>query len=158
MARPTDWVDTLVNLEVPAGSQSQTSLVTGLAPSDMRGMTVIRTIIMIQMFSNTVAGAWGVTLGDLGIGIASQEAFVAGVVPDPNVAGDKPPRGWMWRASKCVAQNGAGAPILVELLADIRGARKVENGEVYLVVNNTTLVGTAFQLNVRGLIRQLYKL
>ena len=158
MPRPTDWVDTVINLEVSTGNQSVTSLVTGLSPQDMRGVTVIRTIIMLGMFSNTVAGAYGVQQLDLGIGIASQEAFAAGVLPDPNISGDKPPRGWMWRAEKMVAQNGAGAPVVVEVEVDIRGARKVENGEVYLIAFNTALVGTSFQVNVRGLIRQLYKL
>ena len=158
MPRPTDWVDTTVNLEISTGNQSVTSLITGLSPSDMWGVTVIRTIIMLSAFSNTVAGAFGCQQLDLGIGIASQEAFAAGVLPDPNISTDKPPRGWMWRVEKVVSQNGAGAPIVTELEADIRGARKVENGEVYLIGFNTALLGTTFQVNVRGLIRQLYKL
>jgi len=57
-----------------------------------------------------------------------------------------------------VAQNGAGAPVLYDVEADIRGARKVENGEVFLQGDNNIDSGTAFQVNVRGLIRQLYKL
>ena len=157
MPRPTDWVDTLVNLEVPIAGQTAGSLVTGLFPLNTRGMTVIRTIISLGMFSNTIAGAWGVMRVDLAIGIASQEAFSAGIFPDPNTATEKPPRGWMWRTERLVSQNGAGAPIVVDIEADIRGARKVENGEVYILANNTAQVGTFFQVNVLGLVRQLYK-
>ena len=159
MPRPTDWVDTLVNLEVSSANQAVTSLMTGLAPVNTRGQTIIRTIIMLQMFSNTVAGAFGVNRIDLGIGITSQEAFAAGIVPDPGTVGDKPPRGWMWRAETLVSQNGAQAgDVITRLEADLRGARKVENGEVFLVVENNPLLGTTAQYNVRGLVRQLYKL
>ena len=159
MPRATDWVDTRLNLEVPTDNQTIGSLVTGLAPLNLRGMTVIRTIIHIGMFSNSVAGAWGVQIVDLAIGIASQDAFAAGVVPDPKAAADKPPRGWMWRTEAVVSQNGTGTPVVTYIDADIRGARKVENGEVYLVVDNTgSGQGTTFQVNVRGIIRQLYKL
>ena len=131
---------------------------TGLAPVNTRGMTVIRTIIRMGLFSNTVAGAWGIMRVDLGIGVASQEAFAAGVLPDPNSATDKPPRGWMWRSQQLVSQNGTGHQVIFNVDADIRGARKVENGEVYLIGCNTAYVGTQFQVNCVGLIRQLYKL
>ena len=158
MPRPTDWIDTLVQIETSAGACAQDSLMTGVAPVNMRGMTVIRTIVALSLFSNTVAGAWGCMRVNLGIGIASQEAFAAGVIPDPNVATDKPARGWLWRSQQMVSQNGAGSPVVFDVVADIRGARKVENGEVYLTVCNTAYVGTQFQVNAVGLIRQLYKL
>ena len=157
MARPTDWIDTRVNLEVPAANAASMSLMTGVAPVNMRGMTVIRTIIRVGLWSNTVAGAWGVQVLDMAIGIASQEAFAAGVLPDPSIATDKPARGWMWRTTQMVSQNGAGAPVVFTVEADIRGARKVENGEVYLVADNEIGTGTTFQVNIKGLIRQLYK-
>ena len=148
MARPTDWVDTLVNLEVPSGGQTITSLVTGLAPVNTRGMTVIRTIISLGLFSNTIAGVWGSIWMHLAIGIASQEVLAAGVLPDPSVATDKPPRGWMWRTSLVVSQNGSGGQVVFPIEADIRGARKVENGEVYIIADSVIGAGTAFQVNV----------
>ena len=159
MSRPTDWIDSRPTMEVASGSQSIDSLMTGVAPVNMRGMTVIRTIIRLGLFSNSVAGAWGVQRVDLGIGIASQEAFAAGVLPDPSTATDKPPRGWVWRSSVLVSQNGVGGQVVFNIEADIRGARKVENGEMYLIADNLISgVGATFQVNVFGLIRQLYKL
>ena len=157
MPRPTDWVDTRVILEVSTSAQSITSLVTGLSTANTRSATIIRTIIRLGLFSNSVAGAWGVASLDLAIGIASQEAFVAGVVPDPNSATEKPARGWMWRTQMQVAQNGVGSQVIYSIEADVRSGRKVENGEVYLVANNTPYTGTQFQVNVVGMIRQLYK-
>ena len=134
------------------------SLITGLNPNDLRGCTVIRTLISLDLCSQTVAGAWGVQRCDMAIGIASQEAFAAGVLPDPVTNTDKPPRGWMWRSSRSVAQNGVGSPVLSSLQADIRGARKVENGEVFLIIDNSNVFGTAFNVQALGLVRLLVKL
>ncbi len=155
MARVTDWIDTLFQLQPTSGGQAFISLVTGAAPINMRGVTLIRTIISIGIASQSIAGAYGVQAADLAIGVASQESFAAGSLPDPQTATDKPPYGWVWRTRKIVAQNGAGSPIVVVIDADIRGARKIQNGEVYLIVNNTAIVGTAFTMEVTGIVRLL---
>jgi len=159
MPRPTDWIDTLVVLSAAAmGGQANQSLMTGVAPVNMRGMTLIRTIISLGMVSTTTAGAWAAQSINMGIGVASQEAFAAGVLPDPDSATDKPPRGWVWRAHKVVTQNGVGSQVAWEVTADVRGARKIENGELYLIITNTNQEGTSFNVNMTGLIRTLYKL
>ena len=159
MPRPTEWLDTIIDKAVVEGGQGLATLITGLAPSDMRGTTVIRTLVSLGIASSTVAGAWGVGRVDMAIGIASQEAFAAGVIPDPVTSTDRPARGWMWRTSRMVAQNGAEAGgVVTQVLADIRGARKVENGEVYIVIDHNTLMGTAFPIRVLGLVRLLVKL
>ena len=159
MARPTDWIDTIITSIPASGGQSQISLMTGVAPVNMRGMTLIRTIISLSLFSTTVAGAWGVQGLNVAIGIASQEAFAAFALPDPNASTDKPPRGWVYRTHRSVAQNGAqGGPVVTRIDADIRGARKVENGEVYLIANNDPLGGTPFSCRIEGLVRTLYQL
>ena len=158
MPRATDWNDTLINLSPTSGAQGLTTLQGSFAPEDMRGVTVIRTIVSLSMFSETIAGAYGVQRLDMAIGIASQEAFAAAVLPDPSVQADKPARGWMWRKQLCVSQNGVGTNILFSVDADIRGARKVENGEVFFVIDNTATLGTTFTVRVRGLVRLLMKL
>ena len=157
MPRPTDWIDTHVTLSINSGAQGLQSLMTGVAPVNMRGMTLIRTIISLGMFSTTVAGAWGLQDINIAIGVASQEAFAAAVVPDPSAA-DKPPRGWVWRSYAAVSQNGSGAPVVATLVADIRGARKIENGELYIVADSGAAGGTAFTTDINGLVRTLYKL
>ncbi len=158
MPRPTDWIDTRVIMSAVSGGQARQSLMTGVAPVNMRGMTVIRTIVVLGMISQDVAGAWGIQQIDLAIGVASQEAFAAGVVPDPNSDTDKPPRGWVFRSQRLVAQNGVGHQVVFPLEMDIRGARKIENGELYVVANNTFVNGTSFTVKVQGLVRTLYKL
>ena len=158
MPRPTDWIDTLVDESITTTADKSKSLMTGVAPVNMRGMTLIRTILMLTLYSNTTAGAWGVQRVDMGIGVASQDAFAANALPDPEVATDKPARGWVWRGQLLVSQNGVGSEVLHRLNADIRGARKIENGELFLKMDNNFETGTAFTVNVFGLIRTLYKL
>ena len=159
MARPTDWVDTIIAPSAFAsGLQTNASLVADLTAADLRGTTVVRTLVRLGLASSTVAGAWGVNRIDLAIGICSREAFAAGVFPDPNVGSEKPPRGWLWRTSVLASQNGSGGPIVTDVIADIRGGRKIENGVVYLVVNNSNFVGTTFSILVQGLVRLLIKL
>jgi len=156
--RATDWIDTVVDLSISAGAQELLSLMTGVAPVNVRRQTLIRTLIGLTLSSATVAGVWGTRVLSTGIGITSQEAFAAGVVADPITANDQPSRGWIYRDRRTVAQNAAGSPIVFDMRADLRGARKLDDGECYLVMNNTTGLGTSFDIVVTGLIRQLWLL
>jgi len=156
--RATDWIDTLVVAQVATGAQTLQSLMTGVAPVNVRRQTLVRTILELDLYSETVAGVWGTQIIDLGIGITSQEAFAAGVVADPVTANDQPSRGWIFRARRVVAQNAAGGPVVHPLRIDIRASRKLDDGECFLVINNTTDLGTAFTVRAAGLIRQLWLL
>jgi len=156
--RPTRWLDTIVGNTIVNAGQAVVSLLAGIGPVDTRGVTVIRTIIRLDIVSTSVAGAWGSQSVDLAMGIASQEAFAAAVVPDPVVAADEPARGWMWRDRILATQNGINTEITKRLVADIHGARKIQDGEVYLVMDNNAHLGTSFSINVTGLVRLLLKL
>ena len=157
-ARPTDWIDTIISLAPVTTGQASVSLITGAAPINMRGVTLIRTILSLGFASGTVSGAWGTQRVDFAIGITSQEAFAATALPDPDVATDKPSRGWVYRSSLLVSQNGVVGNVVQQVQMDIHGARKIENGEVFFVVNNTPIRGTAFTVDVQGLVRLLTKL
>ncbi len=158
MPRRTDWVDTIVDLTPASAGQDTVSLLSGLSAADMRGATLIRTILRLGIGSTSVAGVWGVQAVHIAIGIIAQEAFNAGAFPDPNAADDRPSRGWIYRTMVVATQNGAGARIEVVLEADIRGARKIEAGVLFVIAQNKALRGTAFTASVDGLIRVLYKL
>ena len=158
MPRQMDWIDTRVGLNIVDGAQGVTAIDGGSTQVVQRGTTIIRTIITLHVMSSTVAGAWGAHVVDLAIGITDREAFTAGVVPDPDSAVDKPARGWMWRTQMLVSQNGVSTPIVTTMHADVRGARKIDLGRAYLVVNSNLSAGTAFAVDIRGLIRTLVKL
>ena len=57
-----------------------------------------------------------------------------------------------------VDQNGVSVPVARELRADIRGVRKIEDGEVFLVISNGGSGGTSFTVAMKGLVRLLVKL
>ena len=156
----TLWVDTVFNTDVAVGAQNLTSLMTGVSSTETRfmGMTLLRTIIGLDIAPTVHDQGEGSSLVSVGIGVTSQEAFAAGVFPAPRTATDKPPRGWVFRTQELVTQNGVGTPIVTSFKADIRGARKVENGELYLIVDGTFETGATFAVNVFALIRTLYKL
>ena len=157
-ARQTDWVDTLVGFNLATGTQDNTRIDGGSTQVVLRGVTIIRTILNLSVISLSIAGAYGVQAMNFGIGISSREAFNAGVFPDPEIATDKPSRGWLWRHHLLASQNGTGTPIVSVVHADIRGARKIEDGIVYLIVANTPVIGTTFTASVQGIVRQLVKL
>ena len=158
MARPTDWQDTTIAFSMVSGANTSLGLVGSLSTADLRGATLIRTIVRLDFHSTTVAGAWGVHQALAAIGIISQEAFAAGVFPDPRTQDEKPPRGWIYKGSAGVAQNGVGSPVTYPLMADIRGARKIENGALFIIIDNQARNGTSFSVGVNGLVRCLIKL
>jgi len=134
------------------------SLITEMSSGDRRQSTIIRIILSIALNSTTVAGAWGTQRVDLAIGMASQEAFTAETLPDPVISTDKPSRGWMYRTSKMVSQNVSGGQILFPIEVDLRAARKIEQGILYMIWDNSAVEGTSFTVRLSGLIRVLVKL
>ena len=157
MPRATTWMDTVMDRDVLNGGTGFESLLnTGFDLT--RGVTAIRTLVTLGLSSETVAGAWGRQRVYIGIGIASQEAFGAGVLPDPASESDQPARGWIMRTSVVVAQNGVGSVVVFPINMDIRGARKIENGELFITIDNLFVGGTSFSVNVSGLVRVLLKL
>jgi len=154
MARKSFWVDNPVNLAVPSNSQASMSLFQGTPPINTRGTTIIRTIVDLNFASETVAGAFGVNAMDLAFGMASQEAFNASVFPDPS-ADERPVSGWLFRTRCVVSQNGVGTAILHPCQRDLKGGRKVYDGEYFLIAENSALIGTTAAYRAVGMIRVL---
>ncbi len=155
--RPTIWIDNLVNLTVATGAQGSISLLTGRPPINMNGTTITRTIFDLQLYSTTIAGAHGIQIADLGFGVTSQEAFNAGVFPDPE-ADERPLRGWLYRTRCTAFQNGVETNPLAFCKGDLRNQRKIDDGEYFMVVTNQAILGTAFSVQMTGIIRVLLKL
>ena len=159
MAR-TVWADRLVTLDVSSGSQNNLSLMAEFTAVETRlaQMTLMRTIIGVHVAATVHDSAEGSQTVDIGLGIASQEAFAAGILADPNSSTDFPTRGWIFRARGRVWAFAPGG-VAVDywrIDRDVRSRRKLENGEPYVIVHNTANEGTAFTIRVSGLIRQLW--
>jgi len=159
MAR-TLWIDTLYDVSVANGAQFVQSLMTGQTFSETRlvGMTLMRTILRLDLAPVVMDSGEGSQAVDLGIAVGSQESVAASVVPDPDVAGNFPTRGWVYRGRWRVWGTAADRAVVVwrPIDEDIRARRKLENGEVYIVVDNNLVEGFANSIRLVGIIRQLW--
>ena len=160
MPGKTLWIDTNFSTDVVVGTQLQQSLM-GVVQSDesrLVGMTLMRTIIRMDIAYTVHDSGEGSQRLSMGIGVASQEAFNAGVLPEPFTDGDFPTRGWIWRATYRLFGFAADQPAIYNraLDIDLRSRRKLENGEAYLVADNVNLEGVSSTVRVLGGIRQLW--
>ncbi len=160
-ARPTDWLDTIVGLAPTSGGALQfQSLMGAVSNIEARRYTCVRTLVRLDLQSTTVAGAWGSNIVHIGIGVVSVAALAAGAasLPNPSIANDKPALGWLYRTTVVVAQNGIGTPVVFPITADVRGSRKIDRGDLVLMIDNVAHLGTTATIQCTGLIRCLMKL
>jgi len=157
---PRIWIDTHLNMSMASGAQDLVSLMTGVSSAQTRfdRMTLLRTIVGIDVAYTVHDSGEGSQNVAIGVGIASQEAFAAGTVSDPNSATDFPTRGWVWKWRGRIFGFAADQPAIMSRRIDIdlRGMRKLENGEAFIVANNDPNEGTATAIEITGLLRQLW--
>ena len=156
----TLWIDTNVNSQVGSGSATAFSLMTGITEieSRMAGLTLLRTLIGVDVAHLVHDSGEGSQEVSMGIGVASQEAVAADTLPDPEVPGDKPPRGWVWRARYRTYGFAAdqAAVFNQRVDKDIRSRRKLDNGEAFFTIQNAPDQGSAGTIAVIGMVRQLW--
>ena len=154
------WVDHLMNTDIASAGQLLESLMTGASSTQTRfdRMTLLRTIIGIDIGYTVHDAGEGSQRVECGIGITSQEAFAAGSVPDPETESDFPTKPWVWRARYRIFGFAADQPTIftrrVDL--DIRAKRVLDNGEPFLVVDNSAIEGVSSSVRLVGLIRTLW--
>ena len=123
-------------------------------------MTLLRTIIGLDVARLTHDSGEGSEQVFFGIAIATQEAFDAGAasLPSPFVMTEFPRLPWVWRAAYRTYGFAADQPAVFNqrIDLDIRAKRKLENGQAYLNVVNTTFEGSSSVVTVSGIIRQLW--
>ena len=156
----TFWTDTTFNNIVVVGTQLQSNLMGALDMTETRlgQLTLLRTIIGFDVGHAVHDSGEGSQRAAMGIGVASQEAFAAGVLPEPDSGSDHLPRGWVWRYVCRVFGFAADQSTIFtrRIDLDLRSRRKLENGLSYLVVDNIDSEGTSGSIKVTGLIRQLW--
>ena len=125
-------------------------------------MTCVRLIVDLVMAHDVLSETQDYGLVHVGVAVASAEAFAAGAVPDPETSADYPREGWLYLASAPVGQalpaGGQGVwRYDAKFKADIRAARKVDRGVLYMILNlvNITNIPSAV---VAGRVRSLFLL
>ena len=160
--KPTIWVDTLHQVDIASGAKLEISLSAeqGVTSQRFDRATLIR-LILCHDYSYTVhdAGEGSQTI-DIGVGVVSQEALAAGVLPDPETAGDHPQRGWVYRCKHKLHGFAADQPGIDvrTVYRDLRAQRRMDNGALLLSIRNFPINGAASSINVTGITRCLFRL
>ena len=151
------WADTLLDTVVSSGSKVAPSLHTGILTENF-DLTVTRIIVGLTLSPETLLAVQSQMQFDIGIGIVGQEAFASGAIPNPDTAGDVPASGWLWK-HRCTVEDATASPgpAPTRVVADLSSQRKLQQGELFLVLESNPRAGTAFSVNVNGLIRVLFK-
>jgi len=146
-----------VDVSVASGAQSAFDLAPLLLTENF-DLTVVRTIIQLDLTEGVTAAIVGIQAMHLGIGIASQEAFSAGNLPLPATPAADPASGWLWKASRLVqGTQTLNSYRIVHLEYDISAQRKLGKGTLYIIIENNVFDGTAQAIRVHGEVRTLYK-
>ena len=161
MARRLAWGFTNVSQVFTSGLRVSNNLLLDLEGMDT--ITVARLVINLRAFNELGEFLIGVQALDMGIGVASVEAFaVANSVglPNPAVSDQIPPRGWLWSDSLTIFRdegttNAQFIYNMPEVRADIRAMRKVDRGVLYLTVSSNNKFGVAQGMILSGRIAAL---
>ena len=159
--RRTVWNDQGINVELVSGATAgSVSLVNGLSPDEMSGWTLTRVLIGLTLIPAIPSAVTGTQMLSLGLGLLEQSAFLAGATPDPSDGSDFPTSGWIYRARHVVEDDtGPGRGRLgIRVDQDIRAQRRFRINSYALMFANDVLAGTAFDVDVTGMVRSLYLL
>ncbi len=148
---------------VSAAAPTIVSLLDGMSNNDKRASTITRMLFRLFGFESSLNEGLAMSTVYMGVGIASQEALALGetALPDINVFSDRPRLGWYTRDHMMVPSSSASviAPIPLGVIrSDVRSMRKLENGELYLTMASSTVLGLGFDVAIRGLVRTLVRL
>ena len=160
MARTPYWTDVRINEDTPNGFGDLIDLLPNLDREEKRGITVVRMLIDLWMAPVLLGIVTGSMRLDVGIGVASSDAFGAGLtaLPSPGLSASRPARGWIFRAQPAIISEALNATSHARVHEDIRAKRKIDDGDLFMVVEAILAAGVAFDVKTTGLIRVLYLL
>jgi len=156
MARPRAWGDRTFDDNMVNGTVKVDNLLLNLVPADT--LTVVRIIGKMEFWlQDLVQSVNSVVSVDIGIGVASEEAFAVGgnAIPTPSVDTEVPQAGWLYLQRLHVFQWTTIQHQNAMFTFDIRAARRVDRGILYATMVATTIQGTTAQLARGGKIRAL---
>jgi len=154
------WIDQILNADIASGGTLNLDVLVDFTneATRLQQMTLMRTIIRIDLAHTVHDSGEGSQQFSVGLGVMSQEGFAAGSVPDAEIRGDFPTRGWiyrgLWRVFGFAADQPAVSVRPVDV--DLRLRRKLENGLCFSTFHNAPLEGTAATVKVNGIIRTLW--
>jgi len=154
------WIDTAFVQAVASAGTAAVSMTQQFSDAESRlvQMTLMRTIIGMDVGATVHDSGEGSTRFDFGIGVVSQAAFAVPTLPSPAIVTEFPIRGWVIRERHRLFAFAADDPTIFtrRIERDLRSRRKLENGEMFIRFDNTAQEGTSVAITVTGLVRQLW--
>ncbi len=160
MPRMTFWLDRLFQLTLTTGAQSFVNLTTSLSTADRRGITLVRLIYDFVFDPTDIVDSTTIQGLHMGVGLIESDAVTAGTLPDADIEGDSPGRGWVVRefATTDVVAGTSGGFHIGRMKNDIRAMRRIHQSEELLMIfDSEAISGTAQTIEINGMVRQLYK-
>ncbi len=163
MPRHRVWGDTNISIVLAPGIEQQIDL--NLAGPVGDTLTVVRIIGRLHAFPNDQsAQVTGAMKADYAIGVSAAPAFALGVTatPDVRLPAEVPPRGWLFKGQLLTMKDHSSGTTNEHTHVDmdkwdVRAARKLDRGIVYVKFNaNTSNGGTTFDVRLTGTIRTLF--
>jgi len=152
--RQSFWDDTLINSNITSGTEA--IIVLSLTPGLLsEGFTLTRTIARFTLYAAAVPAVSSGQQVDLGIGLATKEGIAASAVPTANSQTEKPMGDWVWRTREVVVRDTSEMMEPRSFGTDIRAGRKLAGGQMYLIITNDPVFGTAFAVRLSGVVRLL---
>ncbi len=163
--RPRVWADLKIDDNMSAGGSHLENLLLN-APVDWQSKTAIRHIARLRVIPTVVANASvSAQLVSIGIGVIARDAFVAASgavtasIPNPSVATDFPINGWIFREQAILVNQQDSGTVeaweMPEFHYDIRAARKVDRGILFVALVNEDLIAGTTAVKVAGMMRTL---
>ena len=149
------WADfRIIGTALVAGTPNVSNLL-GNAPVEdtLTAVRIVLDVTVQYLVSTTIVDSLSIV--DIGIGVASTEAVLAGfaALPRPDDGTNFPPRGWLYVASQPVSQQAESTGVIstvARFQADLRSMRKIDKGVLFMVITNTNItVGGAMQMTGR---------
>jgi len=162
MARRRQWEDFAFDLDISSGAQSAPVALTRAPAGEVKGLTLVRTIISLAVIPLDMGSISGAPVQQVycGLGVTGEEAVNAGgsSVADPADPVEFPPSGWLYRDVRLVVDDSTPGYPWQRFEIDLRAQRKLMYGVPFLKFTNLPQQGTAFTISVVGCVRCLYLL
>jgi len=159
--RPRAWADRRLLLDLTPSVPQHFNLLLNAPTVDT--LTAVRIIVHFTLnlsFPWASVTTWQVV--DFGIGVASVEAFTAGGASLPAVDSETqfPPRGWLWKDQVSIGMDNqvgdeTGPYYITEVKADLRAARKIDKGVLFLTIESNLIDGSGTNMVCNGIVRSL---
>jgi len=149
--RKVEWFDFEINVTAVASQLVPVNLTANLQDDEKKGMTLLRTILHLELLTPTVGTGGKLAMGLL---MVEDDALAAAALPEPEDNIQKP--AWTWKAIRSFHTSVANDRAqITQIDADLRGRRRFPASGFDFVLLLKNFSGTV-NCNIDGHVRLLF--